>query len=70
MSTDQDMAEAPKEETKKGEGLDFSLDAMVAKQKREKYIKPDVPGEVKLIWIDDSSCVIKFASDHFCNLAF
>jgi hypothetical protein len=61
---------ASKEGEKKGEGLDMSLGDLVAAEKKKKYKKPEVPGEIKMYWIDDSSCTIKFPNESLCNAAY
>lgn len=45
-------------------------DAMKVDQ-GNKYKKPrEIPGEVKVEWIDDSSCVIKFANHDLARSAY
>ena len=44
--------------------LEGSLDDILKKEGIEKkkkfYKKVEVPGDIRIFWIDDSSCVIKF----------
>ena len=39
-------------------------------EKKKKYVKAEVPGEVKVYWIDDSSCTIKFANESLAKSAY